>query len=256
MLTMRWSILALQWVATAASLANVVFFRLQELMAPQSAELDRVATAGLVAVAALSVGAIVVSRYLIGWPALRSGAAVAIIALTLLSGFAPRLVWAHRQAVAQAQRVAEARQRAAAFAAELRGWRATVEARRPLVTAQAWTFVDFCTRAGRYDDGSNPPSAQALALLRAALAARMIDVNAPIQGPRLSDTAPRPLFLQFYKERIEPLRSGSAIAAQDWAVMKLLAAGGADLAQGDAAPLVADLAKTEVPGAARFIGLR
>jgi hypothetical protein len=256
MLKMRWSFLALQWVATAASLVNVVFFRLQELLAPQSAELDRLAAAGLAAVAVLSIGAIVVSRYLSGSPALRSGIALAVIALTVLSGFAPRLVWVHRQAVAQAERAAEERQRAATFAAELRAWRGTVEARRPLAAAQAWTLVDFCTRAGRYDDGSDPPSAQALALLREALAAKMIDVNAPIQGPRLSDTAPRPLFLQFYKERIEPLHRGSFIASQDWAVMKLLAAGGADLAQGDAAPLVDDLAKTEVPGAGQFIGLR
>src|SRR5215471_9318042 len=130
MLKMRWSFLALQSVAVAVSLVNVVFFRLQELMAPQSAELDRLATAGLVAIAVLSVGAIVVSQYVRGSPALRSGVAVAIIALTVLSGFAPRLLWAHRQAVVAAQRVTEERQRDEAFAAELSAWRATVEAQR------------------------------------------------------------------------------------------------------------------------------
>ena len=112
------------------------------------------------------------------------------------------------------------------------------------------------SRAGRHDDGADAPSAQALALLRKAIAAGMIDVNAPVQGKRPSDTAPRPLFLQFYMESIEPVRRGSALAAQDWAIMRLLATGSADLSQPEAAPLVTDLAKTEVPGAGRFIGPR
>jgi hypothetical protein len=77
-----------------------------------------------------------------------------------------------------------------------------------------------------------------------------------VQGRRLSDTAPRPLFLQFYKESVEPFGRTSALAAQDWAIMQLLAAAGADLSQSDATPLVADLAKTGVPGAGRFIELR
>jgi hypothetical protein len=38
--------------------------------------------------------------------------------------------------------------------------------------------------------------------------------------------------------------------------MRLLAAGGADLALPDAALLVADLAKTVVPGPSRFVSLK
>src|SRR5262249_25439964 len=156
----------LQWVAAAVSLVNVVFFRLQELLAPQSAELDRLVTAALVAVAVLSIGAILISRYLRGSPALRSGIALGLIVLTVLAGFAPRLVGAHRQAAVAAQHAAEDQQRDEAFATELSTWRATIAVQHPLAAEQSWAFVDFVSRASRYDDGADPPSAQALALLR------------------------------------------------------------------------------------------
>ncbi len=256
---MRWSLLALQTLVAAASTFNVASFRLQELMAPQSAELDRLAAGALAAIVLLCVGMVVIWRYAGPLRGPSAGVAVAILLLTAASGFAPRMVWAHRQAVAEAEHLAEDRRSNEAFASELREWtdqtNANAATHRPLSAEQASAFVDFASRAGRYDDGKDPPSAQALALLSKALAADILDVNAPVQGSRLNDTAPRPLFLQFYKERIEPLRHVDALAAQDWAVMQLLAAAGADLSQSDATPLVADLAKTSVPGAGRFIGL-
>ncbi len=259
MLIMRWSLPALQTLVAAASAFNVVSFRLQELMTPQSAELDRLAAAALAAIVLLCFGMIVIWRYAGALRGLSAGVAVAILLLTAVSGFAPRMVWAHREAMVETERLAEDRRSSEAFASELREWTDQINANaathRPLSAEQAWAFVDFAGRAGRYDDGTDPPSAQALALLRKALAADILDVNASVQGGRLNDTAPRPLFLQFYKERIEPLRHINALAAQDWAIMQLLAAAGADLSQSDAAPLIADLAKTGVPGAGRFIGL-
>lgn len=257
MLMMRWSFLALQLLVAAASAFNAVSFRLQELMAPQSAELDPLAAGALAAIVLLCVGMVVIWRYAGALRGLSAG--VAILLLTAVSGFAPRMVWTHRQAMVETERLAEDRRSNEAFASELREWTDQINANaathRPLSAEQAWAFVDFASRAGRYDDGTDPPVGQALSLLRKALAADILDVNASVQGRRLNDTAPRPLFLQFYKERIEPLGHVDALAAQDWAVMQLLAAAGADLSQSDAAPLVADLAKTSVPGARRFIGL-
>jgi ArsR family transcriptional regulator, arsenate/arsenite/antimonite-responsive transcriptional repressor len=80
---------------------------------------------------------------------------------------------------------------------------------------QAWAFLDCVTSAGYRDDGAVPPSAQALDLLRRALVSGLIDVNATVRGHRLKDPISRPLFLQFYKERVEPLRYALARGKAD-----------------------------------------
>ncbi len=257
---MRRTFLVLQLLAAVAGVALVVSFRLQELLAPQSAELDHLAEAALAAIVLFSLGLIVLSRlaHVPRGPSI--GVRVVILALTVLSGLAPQILWAQHQAAIEVARLDEARRRDEAFALELWTWQATIDdaatAARPLAAEQAWNLVNFVSVAGHYDDGPNPFSSQALALLRKALAARILDVNVSVQGKRSSDTAPRPLFLQFYEEQIEPAGRVKTLAAQDWAIMKLLAANGADLSQPEAAVLVADLAKTEVPGPGRFIGLR
>ncbi len=257
---MRRTFLVLQLLAAAASAVVVVSFRQQELLAPQTAELDHLAEAALAAIVLLSVGAIVAWRYTGASRRLSIAVSAVIVALTVLSGFAPHLIRAHQRAVAEAARAAEDRHRDEALALELRTWTATIDDNaaiaRPLTAEQAWEFVNLVSRAGRYDDRPDSFPAQALALLHKALAEKILDVNAAVQGRRLSDTAPRPLFLQFYREQIEPAGRVKTLQAQDWAIMKLLAEAGADLSRPDAAPVIADLGKTEVPGPGRFIGLR
>ena len=257
---MRWSLVVLQVLVAAASAINVISFRLQNLLAPQSAQLDRSAILALAAIVALSVVAVLAWRFARASRAVRASIAVAALLLTMAAGFAPRVVEAHRQAAAQAAQTLEGQRREEAFSREMREWKDEVDGRaatlRPFETDQAWALVNFVSDAGRRSNGPDAPSAQALTLLRMALQAKIIDVNAPVQGARLSDVSPRPLFLQFYKEKIEPMRRATAIAAQDWAIMQQLAAAGADLTLPDAAPLVADLAKTPAPGAGQFIGLR
>lgn len=257
---MRRTFLVLQLLAASGGVVLVVSFRLQELLAPQSAELDHLAEAALGAIVLLSLGMIAILRFVPEPRRFSAAVSVAILALTVLAGVAPRLLWTHRQAAIEAARRDEARRRDEAFAQELRTWAATIDATataaRPLTAEQAWELVNVVSDAGHYDEGANPLSSQALVLLRKALAAKLLDVNLSVQGKRASDTAPRPLFLQFYKEQIEPAGRVNTLAAQDWAIMKLLAGNGADLARPDAAPLVADLAKTEVPEVGRFIGLR
>lgn len=257
---MRWSLLLIQVLVAAASAINVVAFRLQNLLAPQSAELDNSVILALAAIVALSAVAVLASRHGRATRAMRAGITVTAIVLTVAAGFAPRLIEAHRQAAAEAARLAEDQRREQAFVRQLREWTDEVDGRaaalRPFAPEQAWAFVDFVSRAGRRSDGPDAPSAQALALLRKALQAKIIDVNGQVQGARFSDLSPRPLFLQFYKEHVEPVRRATAITAQDWAIMRELAAAGADLSLADAAPLVADLSKTPAPGAAQFIGLR
>jgi hypothetical protein len=260
MLVMRRLCLILQLVTAIAAAMLAVSFRLQNLLSPNAAELDRLVVVALVAVVALSAGGVLLWRN--GNVTGRSRAAISglLIALTLLSGFAPGAVDLQRRAAVETVRQLEAQRREQAFARELREWTDQIDGNvatlRPLTTAQAWAFIDFVSRAGRYDDGAVPPSAQALALLRKALISGRIDVNAPVQGLRLSDTAPRPLFLQFYKEQVEPVRRAGALAGQDWTIMQLLATSGANLSRPDAAPLAADLTRTVVPGAGRYVSLQ
>ncbi|TPQ38919.1 hypothetical protein C2U70_07905 [Bradyrhizobium guangdongense] len=255
---MRLPILVLQLLVASASVFNVIRFRLDNLLVERGAEFDRLALAGL-AGAALSTAAVLVLCWRVTALSLpRAGLALVLIGLTALSGVAPGMIESRIRAGEHATREVEHQQREDAFARELAQWTAEIDRRtamaQPLEPAQAWSFVDCIASAGYRDQGANPPSAQALELMRRALAAGLIDVNAAVQGRRPADRAPRPLFLQFYAERVAPVRN--VLARQDWEIMRLLAAGGADLALPDAAPLVADLAKTVVPGPSRFVSLK
>ncbi len=254
---MHRTFLGLQLLAAVASAFVVVWFRLQELLTPQSAELDHLAEAALAAIVLLSLAMVAISRLAFSSHGFGIAVRVGILALTVLSGFGPHILRAPRKAALEAAHLADERRLDEAFLREVETWRMTIDhdaaAARPLTAEQAWEFIDLVSRAGYCND---PPPAQALALLRQALAAKILDVNVMVQGRRRSDTAPRPLFLQFYKERVEPLGRIRALPAQDWAIMKSLAANGADLTLPDAAPLVADLARTEVSGPWRYIGLQ
>lgn len=254
---MRLPILVLQLLAASACVFNIIRFRLDNLLIERGAELDRLALAGL-AVAAMSTAAVVVLCWratALSWP--RAGLALVLIGVTALSGVAPGMIESRARAVEHALREAEQQQREDAFARELAQWTADVDRRaaaaQPLEPAQAWSFVNCIASAGYRDHGDNPPSARALVLLQRALAAGLIDVNAAVRGLRLTDTAPRPLFLQFYAERVAPVRN--VLARQDWEIMRMLA-GSANLSLPDAAPLVADLAKTVLPGPSRFVSLK
>ena len=260
MLVMRTLCLILQLVAAIAAAVVAASFRLQELLSPNGTDLDRLVGIAFVIIAGLCAGGVLLWRNGTITNRARAGLSALLVALTVLSGFMPGVVEQQRRAAAEVVRQVDDQRREQAFARELREWTDQVDGNvatlRPLTTEQAWAFIDFVSRAGRYDDGTPPPSERALALLRKALIAGRIDVNAPVQGRRPSDTAPRPLFLQFYKERVEPVRRAIALPAQDWAIMQLLATSGASLSRPDAAPLATDLTRTVVPGAGRFVGLR
>jgi hypothetical protein len=255
---MRWPLTILQLLAVWASLFNVICFRLDNLLLERAAELDRLTLATLAVAAALTAAVLVLCwrGTVLSLP--RAGLAVLLVVLTALSGFVPGIIESHIRAAEHVARKAEQQDRDQAFARELLQWTTDIDRRvaaaHPLEPEQAWALLDCVTSAGYRDDGAAPPSAQALDLLRRALAARLIDVNATVPGHRLKDPTSRPLFLQFYKERVEPLRY--ALARQDWEIMRLLATNDADLSLPAAAPLIADLEKTVVPGPSRFVSLR
>ncbi|MCP3469488.1 hypothetical protein NLM33_03990 [Bradyrhizobium sp. CCGUVB1N3] len=255
---MRWLIPLLQLLVASASVFNVIRFRLDNLLIERAAELDRLTLAGL-AVTAVSTTAVLALCWRVTALTLpRAGLSLVLIGVTALSGVMPGIIESRVRAVEHATRIAEQQQRDDAFARELIQWTADVDRRaaaaQPLEPEQAWAFLDCIASAGYRYEGADPPSARAIELLRRALAAGLIDVNALVPGHHVKEPVARPLFLQFYKERVEPLRN--ALARQDWEIMRLLAAGGADLSLPDAAPLAADLAKTVVAGPSRFVSLK
>jgi hypothetical protein len=254
---MRWSILVLQLLVAFASLINIVGFRLDNLLRNGPVDLDRLTLAALAAVVILTSEVLILCRRKAVLTPWRVAIAVPLVLLTALSGFVPRSVDAYARAAEQAARDADQQQRYQAVARELRERADDVEQRasqaRPFNPEQAWAFLDFTSSTVYFDEGSGPLSQQALELLRKALASRLIDVNAGVRGHRANDLIARPLFLQFYRERIAPLRN--ELVRQDWEIMRLLASAGADLTLPDAAPLVADLAKTAIPSPPRVIRL-
>lgn len=255
---MRWSILVLQLLAAIASLVNIIGFRLDNLLRNGPIDLDRLTLAALAAVVLLTVEVLIICRRGAVLRPPRAAITVLLVALTAVSGFVPRQVDAYARAAEQEAREAERQQRYQAFTRELLEQTDEVEKRATQADAfdsdQAWAFLDALSSTTYWDDGAGPLSAQALELLRKALALKLIDVNGEVRGHRAKEPVARPLFLQFYKERIEPLRY--SLTRQDWEIMRLLASADADLSLPDAAPLVADLAKTAVPGPPRFVTLK
>jgi len=250
----RWPMTILQLVVASASVFNVIRFRLDNLLIERAVELDRLTVAALAAVAVFTAAALVLCWRVTVLSPPRAGLALLLVGLTALSGFVPGIMESRVLAAEQVARKVEQQHRDQAFARELLQWTADIDRRvaaaHPLEAEQAWAFLDCVSSAGYRDDGAVPPSAQALDLLRRALVSGLIDVNATVRGHRLKDPISRPLFLQFYKERVEPLRY--ALARQDWEIMRLLATNGADLSLSD----TADLEKTVVPGPSRFVSLR
>ncbi len=255
---MRWFIPVLQLFVASASVSNIIRFRMDNLLLEAATALDYATLAALAAIIVLTAGVLVLCWRMTVLSLPHVGVAALLVGVTALSGFVPQVVETHRRAAEQAARQAEKQHWDEAFVRELLGWVDDVDKRAAsahrFASEQAWVFLDCISHAGYWNEGPAPFSVQALMLLRKALAAGLIDVNANVPGHSLKDMTPRPLFLQFYKERIEPLRY--ALSKQDWEIMRLLATNGADLSLPDAAPLVADLAKNPVPGPGRFIELK
>lgn len=188
---MRWLLTILQLLVALASAFNIIRFRLDNLLLERAAELDRLTLAGL-AVAAVSTAAVLVLCWRVtALTPPRAGLGLVLIGLTALCGVVPGMIESRVRAVEQATRKAEQQQRDDAFARELFQWTADVDRRaaaaQPLEPAQAWAFLDCIATAGYRDEGANPPSSQALELLRRALAAGLIDVNAVVPGHHLNE---------------------------------------------------------------------
>ncbi len=251
---MRITLLVVQIVVAALSLANIVHFGLDNLLAPnQPTTVINTSLAAIFASTLAGIG--------IAWKA-RTPRAPALLILfivvTAAAGFAPRLVARQEAEVATRHRAQEERRADQSSQDELGRWTAEVDARtathRALTGIEAWALLDVIRTAVLRDSGPAGRGPDAIALLQKAISDKVLDPNTPVQGKRPVDTAPRPLFLQFYKEAIEPAQRAHALRAADWQLMLILARG-ADLTSPESTALAADLGKTPKPAVGEFITL-
>lgn len=247
-------VIALQLVAAAVSILNLVDFQLTNLMQPSQEATDFAARAALGTVIVLTISVLLAAAKGTRWLA-------AVIAVTLIVGFAPRIVDAvtrHESAVA---RRAEDRRIETTFLDDLATRKQDVAARisggRSYTPDEAFDFIWFVSQANLSYRGLPNYFSDAIALLQRALEGKVVDPNGRVEhGPwtKLSGT---PLFLYFYEVRIGPAVRANAIQVEDWKVLELLVGNGADLTLAEAAPLREDLQKTPVRNAAgRFIRLQ
>ena len=244
---MRIALIIVQIVVAALSLANIVLFSLDNLLATNQPTTT-------INIAFAAIFALTVAGIAVGWKAGTPRApALLFIILTVAAGFAPRVVARYEAEAAIRLRAQEDRRAAEGVQDDLGRWTAEVDARmaahKALTGVEAWAMLDAVRTAVLRDRGP-----EAIALLQKAIEGKVLDPNTPVQGKRPVDTAPRPLFLQFYKEAVEPGRRVNALRAADWQLMQILAQG-ADLTHPDAAALATDLRKTPRSGVGEFITL-
>jgi hypothetical protein len=106
----------------------------------------------------------------------------------------------------------------------------------------ALNFVDEVSYVDLKYLGLPDRSGIMLALLGRALAAKLIDPNVLVKGPRPVDVNIEPLFLHYYRADIRPYPNAS-VRPLHWEVFKLLVASGADLALAPGHPIAEDLRK-------------
>ncbi|CCE12167.1 membrane hypothetical protein [Bradyrhizobium sp. STM 3843] len=251
---MRLVLLAVQIVVAGLSLANIIYFRLNNLLAPSQPE---AATSGAVlAIVGLTIAAIGVSRKATA-PRLPTILALLIV-LTGTAGFVPRLTAVYEADVAARLRERDDQNAEQIMQSDLTRWSAEIDARlaehRALSGDEAWALLDAVRESDLRYRGLANRQPEAIALLQKAMKGKVFDPNVMVQGKRPVDTAPRPLFLQFYKETIETGKRARAVRAADWQLMQVLAVG-ADLTRPEAAALAADLGRTVKPRAGDFITL-
>jgi len=246
---MRITLVVVQVVVAALSVANIVHYSLDNLLSTQQP--TTTINAAVAAIFALTIAGIAV-----GWKAGTPYAPALLllcILVTTAAGFAPRVVARYEAEAALRLRAQEERRADQGLQDDLGRLSADVDARiaaqRTLTGAEAWALLDVVRTAVLRDRGP-----EASALLQKAIGSKVLDPNTPVQGKRPVDIVARPLFLQFYKETVEPGQRVHALRASDWKLMQILAEG-ADLRHPEAAALATELRKTPKPGVSGFITL-
>ena len=246
-------VIALQLVAAIVSILNLLHFQLTNLMQP-SQEGTRLRGARGVVHCHGAEWVLLAAAKGTRWLA-------AVIAVTLIVGFAPRIVDAVTRHESALARRAEDRCIEATFLDDLATRKQDVEARisngRSYTPDEAFDFIWFVSQANLSYRGLPNYFGDAIALLQRALEGKVVDPNGRMEHGPWMKLSGAPLFLYFYEVRIRPAVRANAIQVEDWKVLELLVGNGADLTLTEAGPLTEDLRKTPVRDAAgRFMRLQ
>lgn len=253
--TLLYSLLAL--LVAVASLANIVSFRLENLLRPNFTPTLTAAVIGsVVVVLVLAVVAALAAR--LARALTRRVALVLALLLIVAAGFVPRAVDLREQMAASAATQADNADVEMQFQGSLMDRTDDVEDRiaagTPYSPADALALLEFAASADLSWRDLPDHTPEAFALVEQAIDGKVLDPNALVPG-ETADTPPRTLTLAFYDKWIRP-GSPAAIRKHDWDVLQILVSKGADLSSPAAADMRADLAKTVVLGSGRFISLR
>ena len=243
-------------VAAAAGLANVVWFRLENLLRESWAPLLDFAWYG-------SIGAIVilavVAMLAVRWrPLVRRSTLGVAVALMLAVGFVPRALDFALQMSATASDQAAGADLEMQFQSDLLDRTDDVDQRTaskmPYTGAEALDFLEFAADADLSWRSLPDHTPEVFALVEQAITGGVLDPNALMPTPT-ADSPPESVTLAFYDRRVRP-GAPAAIKKHDWDVLEILAGNGADLSSPAAASLRADLARTVVLGPGRFLSLK
>ena len=235
-----------QVIAALLALGGIYISILLQIMRPSSTAADVARALALLAVALLTIIGLLAAR--------RWALPVVVILLTLGAGVMPSVVYTierraqadradARQSAENARHDAKARSR---IENRTRDLEERLAANRPYAEPDAQDALEFVNEVSYVDLrylGLPDRSPVMLDLLKRALAAKLIDPNIMVKGPRPVDVLPEPLFLQVYRADIRP-HPDAAVQPRPWEIFKLLVASGADLALAPGHPIAEDLAKT------------
>jgi hypothetical protein len=234
-----------------ASLANIVVYRLDNLLRPSWPDLT---TASFYAAAAVIV---ILTAFAI-WR-LRGWLLALSMVLVIAAGFAPRIVdffaVSQQQAKDQAEGADVEMEFQSAYLDRSDDVDERIAAKKPYTPEEALDFLDFAADADLSYRSLPDHTPEAFTLVEQAIAGGILDPNALTTTAPTADSPAVTITLAFYDKRIRP-SSPHAIEKHAWDVLQILVAHGADLGSADAAALRADLAKTVVLGTGRTIELK
>ena len=248
--------IVLPLIVAAASIWNLVKFRLDNLLDPSIPELTTLSWYGAFLFVAVAV--ILAIRLRLARPWIRRVALVLALVVIVAAGFAPRLVDAYisqqQQAVQQAEGADVEMEFQSAYLDRSDDIDARTDAHKPYTGEEALAFLEFAADSDLTWRSLPDHTPETFALVEQAITAGVLDPNT-IVAPPVADSSPKTVTLAFYDKRIRPA-APLTIARHDWEVLQILVATGADVSSPDAAPLRADLARTVVPGTGRYLQLK
>ena len=254
---MKWFSAVLLVIAAVVAGGSLLLLKIDNMMTPGGSPDDRLMLAALGAIVVLAAAGLLLAFRL---PPFLSAVSVAFaVALMAGAAFVPHAVVWGEKAARSAKVAAEQWAYQTQFLADLEARKQDVEARiaagRPYTPEEAEAFLAFVRRSNlSYVQGPNHMPA-AMAILRRALETKILDPNAPVTDWVMPPIGRVPLYLRLHRElRQAP---GRSVLAQDWNILLMLIASGADLSVPLAEPVAADLRKTAMPeGSGLYLQLR